>query len=179
MTWKKVIVDCCLVWNQMKTPGILKLHSLFIQTSTLASVLKRFCSLRAISHNVCLRHCQRTIIIHKATRGCLSGKQTTQVISGIWTSNCVVFPAEDSLHKKKGHISGTCDRNTSEKHSAAAPAAAPSVADYSLNAGSYHITLFCWSLALSSWQQSENCSRWKSSLEQQAGVHNKKPLHTE
>lgn len=39
--------------------------------------------------------------------------------------------------------------------------------------------LFWSSLAPSSWQQSEGCSRWKSSLEKQAGVHNKHSLHME
>lgn len=66
-------------------------------------------------------------------------------------------------------------KNTSEKNS---PSAA-SVADYLLNAVSHYIMLFWSSLALSFWQQSEGCSRWESSLEQQAGVHNKQPLHME
>lgn len=66
-------------------------------------------------------------------------------------------------------------KNTSEKNS---PSAA-SVADYLLNAVSHYIMLFWSSLALSFWQRSEGCSRWESSLEQQAGVHNKQPLHME
>lgn len=41
----------------------------------------------------------------------------------------------------------TCDKNTSQTNCAAAAASA-SVADYSLNAVSYHITLFWSSLAL-------------------------------
>lgn len=109
------------------------------------------------------------------------GKHKQTFFSKVWTRNFIVFlvrtVAVDEKKNSTSLFSGLqhATKNTSEKNS---PSAA-SVADYLLNAVSHYIMLFWSSLALSFWQRSEGCSRWESSLEQQAGVHNKQPLHME